>query len=415
MIRQLLALYGIQCSVSSEVPHTVLPFTVDGLGEVRVHVPAAAIDEARAILAAQRQSGEAVPSEHPRETGVVVPMPVRVEAATRIDLAGGTLDIWPLYLFLDQPVTVNVAIDLNVVAEVRAVADSPGIVLRSEDQDLTVRADGTDSLDLDGALPLPARLVKYFRPQQGLQLITTASAPAGSGLGGSSALAVAIAVALRRLAGQPPARREAAALASQLANLEAQVLGVPTGVQDYFPPLLGGVQELSYGPDGVHTRRLPVSSPALGERLVLVYEGASRSSGVSNLDMLRRFLEGDTRARSGLAAVAAAAGDMARALENGDLDGAGEAMEAEMVARRNLSPRLLTPLTERLFEVAQRENALAAKVCGAGGGGCSVYWAREGGREGLARSLEEAGGRVLPFQVVERGVLTDGPASADVI
>ena len=72
MIRQLLALYGIQCSVSSEVPHTVLPFTVDGLGEVRVHVPAAAIDEARAILAAQRQSGEAAPSEHPRETGVVV-------------------------------------------------------------------------------------------------------------------------------------------------------------------------------------------------------------------------------------------------------------------------------------------------------------------------------------------------------
>src|SRR6202162_4706917 len=37
---------------------------------------------------------------------------VRIEsrAPTRIDLAGGTLDIWPLYLFHEGAVTVNCAI-----------------------------------------------------------------------------------------------------------------------------------------------------------------------------------------------------------------------------------------------------------------------------------------------------------------
>ena len=41
------------------------------------------------------------------------------KAPTRIDLAGGTLDIWPLYLFLRNPLTVNVGIDLH--AEARLV------------------------------------------------------------------------------------------------------------------------------------------------------------------------------------------------------------------------------------------------------------------------------------------------------
>ena len=40
-------------------------------------------------------------------------MPERVEARapTRIDLAGGTVDLWPLFLLHDDPVTVNAAID----------------------------------------------------------------------------------------------------------------------------------------------------------------------------------------------------------------------------------------------------------------------------------------------------------------
>ena len=110
--------------------------------------------------------------------------------------------------------------------------------------------------------------------------------------------------------------------------------------------------------------------------------------------------------------MARAAGEMVHALDAGDLDGAGEAMEAEMSARRQLSPSLLTPTTERLFETARREGALGAKVCGAGGGGCSVYWARAGGRDGLVRALETAGGRVLPFGIRTTGLLSDEPGAA---
>ena len=37
-------------------------------------------------------------------------MRIESKAPTRVDLAGGTLDIWPLYLFHPGAVTVNAAI-----------------------------------------------------------------------------------------------------------------------------------------------------------------------------------------------------------------------------------------------------------------------------------------------------------------
>jgi D-glycero-alpha-D-manno-heptose-7-phosphate kinase len=66
---------------------------------------------------------------------------VRIEtsAPTRIDLAGGTIDIWPLYLFHPGALTINAAISVRARARVESRADSR-IVLRSEDTGVTVEA-----------------------------------------------------------------------------------------------------------------------------------------------------------------------------------------------------------------------------------------------------------------------------------
>ncbi len=425
LVRQLLESHGIRCSVSSQVPHSVLPLTVDGLGEIRLHVAPGALEEARRIVDAYREGGEGAARSGAgrargqgdaagragRATGVVVPMPVTVRAATRVDLAGGTVDIWPLHLYLDHPVTVNAAIDLHAVAEASAL-DGRRVDLRSDDQGAAAEVEDVDDLDVTGALPLLARLVRQFAPEGGVRLRTAASVPAGSGLGGSSALAVAGAVALWRLGGEPAAGLEAEPLARLLSGLEAQVLGIPTGVQDYYPALLGGVLALEFSPAGVRAEALAVDAAALERRLVLVYEGESRSSATANWDMVRRFLDGDRQTRSALADVARAARELADGLRRGDLDAAGEAMAAEMAARRRLSPAVMTPATERLFAAASRAGALGAKVCGAGGGGCSLYWARHGRREALARELEAAGGRVLPFRIAPEGLLAGAAGRA---
>ena len=66
-------------------------------------------------------------------------MRITSSAPTRIDLAGGTIDIWPLYLFHDGASTVNAAISLRAHVEVEPRPDG-GVELRSIDTDRTVSA-----------------------------------------------------------------------------------------------------------------------------------------------------------------------------------------------------------------------------------------------------------------------------------
>jgi Putative prokaryotic signal transducing protein len=65
LIRGLLESYGIPCSVISDITHSVYPLTVNGLGEIRLAVPAEAAEEAERILAEHQTSApeESAPTE----------------------------------------------------------------------------------------------------------------------------------------------------------------------------------------------------------------------------------------------------------------------------------------------------------------------------------------------------------------
>jgi D-glycero-alpha-D-manno-heptose-7-phosphate kinase len=55
--------------------------------------------------------------------------------------------------------------------------------------------------------------------------------------------------------------------------------------------------------------------------------------------------------------------------------------------------------------VAAKNGGRAAKVCGAGGGGCAVFMVREEARERVAEALREAGAHLLPFRVARDGLV----------
>jgi D-glycero-alpha-D-manno-heptose-7-phosphate kinase len=129
---------------------------------------------------------------------------VRIEskAPTRVDLAGGTLDIWPLYLFHEGALTVNCAITRYASCVIEtAPENSRRITLSSRDINRKESFASFEALCRSRRykLPLLAHLVKVFRPQVGFSLTTDSEAPTGAGIGGSSALAVAICAALDSL------------------------------------------------------------------------------------------------------------------------------------------------------------------------------------------------------------------------
>src|SRR5438445_11267586 len=104
-------------------------------------------------------------------------------APCRVDLAGGTLDIWPLYLFHAGAVTVNFAVNILTRCRISPVAGGR-IELKSLD---TGKSENFRNLDeLCGAKqfahPLPAELVRYVAPEGGVTLDTHSSSPADAGL-----------------------------------------------------------------------------------------------------------------------------------------------------------------------------------------------------------------------------------------
>ena len=117
-------------------------------------------------------------------------MRITASAPTRIDLAGGTLDIWPLYLFHEDAQTINAAISLRAHAEIVPRTDGR-VVLESIDTSSTVDVSSCQQLANGNGLPLLGKLAYFFKAAN-LTLRTRAESPAGAGIAGSSALNVAV-------------------------------------------------------------------------------------------------------------------------------------------------------------------------------------------------------------------------------
>ena len=325
---------------------------------------------------------------------------VRASAPSRIDLAGGTLDIWPICLLVPRAVTVNVAIELRAQATIESRADGRAQVISRDRGCRTTRALPLRPSALEGPLSLLMRLIAAFEPRRGLTLVSQASAPAGAGLGGSSTLAVAVAAALGRWTGEKLGRER---LVRRVMNLETVQLGVPTGNQDYLAAVHGGLAVYHHGADGTRREALRIP-PGLGDRLVVAYTGQPRHSGLSNWDMFRRFVDGERVTVSRMEAIARIARELADALRQGDLDAAGRLLGEEGRLRYRLAPSVSTNALLRADRAARRAGALGVKVCGAGGGGCLVAFARSGRSAAVARAINATGARVLETPIARRGL-----------
>jgi len=324
---------------------------------------------------------------------------IRASAPARVDLAGGTIDIWPICHILDTPaVTVNLALNLRAEAQVEATDDGR---VRIVSEDLGTGVD----LPVDGLvhdrLPLATRLAAWFGPGDGLSIRLSSRVPPHAGLGGSSTVGVALAGALGRLRGR-------AFDIQTLQNIETMVLGTPTGYQDYYPPLHGGLNVLVARPDGVHVERLAGGEAFLGRHLLLADTCIEHHSGLTNWEVVRRFFDGDASVRAALNGIARSAAAVRDALVARDLEGVAGAMRAEWDARRTLSPVVSDPRIEEMADAVARAGALAAKICGAGGGGCMVILARDAGDPALAEAVAGTGGRLVPCGPAADGLRVEG-------
>ena len=320
-------------------------------------------------------------------------------APTRIDLAGGTIDIWPLYLFHSGASTLNAAISLRAHAEIDARTDG-AIELRSIDTQRTVRAARWSDLDGDGDLALLALLARHYRLENAT-LTTRGESPAGAGIAGSSALTMAVCGALARWTRAPA---EPEHLLQVAMNVECQTIRVPTGVQDYRPALYGGIAAIELGVAGIARVGLAVDPNDLERRIVLAYTGAPRNSGTNNWEITKRHIDGDRHIFECFERIRETAATMRAALERGDWDEVGRQIAIEWDNRKRLAPGVTTPTIDDLITRASAAGATAAKVCGAGGGGCLFCYGPPDARAAIAGALAAGGARLLDYQIESEGL-----------
>ena len=331
-------------------------------------------------------------------------MIIESKAPTRVDFAGGTLDIWPLYLFHPGAVTVNAAISLyaSCIIETHPFGDNRiKLVSRDIEREESFASFAALVQAKRYRLPLLAEITKFFRPLGGFTLTTDSEAPAGAGIGGSSAMAVAICAALDRFTGAGKSKVDWIHISR---DAEAVVICVPTGIQDHYPPAFGGAAAIELPPGGEHRVDLRVNLDELQRRVVVCYTGKPRQHGINNWEVYKAHIGGKRAVQNSLERISDVAQRMRVAMEKPDWQEAGRLMTEEWSFRKRNLPTISTKTIDRVIEGARRNGALAGKVCGAGGGGCVVLLIEPDARERVEKAIIEAGAQVLPMRIDRQGV-----------
>jgi D-glycero-alpha-D-manno-heptose-7-phosphate kinase len=317
-----------------------------------------------------------------------------VKSPTRVDLAGGTLDLWPLYLFINGASTVNVAIDVYTNVELTPHEDST-IVLESAD--LKVRKAYTNLVDAladtDPQMILLQTQLRYWMPMKGFTLKTSSESPVGGGLGGSSSLTIGLMKAFAQFCNKP--FRDVHHMVHSAHNIEAEILSTPTGTQDYYPAASGGLNILRYGYDGIQQEVIDVSKTPLAEKFMLIYTGKAHHSGLNNFEVMKDAVAKDPGTIQALRDLKVIAIETEHAVRSGNWNELGNLFKREFEARVRLAPEFSSPEIRRLSELSLQNGAEAVKICGAGGGGCVLVWCPPENKKGVADACQKAGFQVM--------------------
>ncbi|HVJ65635.1 MAG TPA: hypothetical protein VM901_10300 [Bdellovibrionota bacterium] len=312
---------------------------------------------------------------------------IKQSANCRIDLAGGTLDLWPLYLYFGELKLVNMAIDTRAHCELQ-IAPAKGLEIWIESKDMNTKS-RFDSIDeLAESLTKPTsinplrwvnRLAWHFLKSTGVKsgkvsIKTWSDAPPGSGLGGSSVLGIAVAKAFQK-AFPKNVGKDLWAIQQTVRDLEAVEIEHPAGDQDYIPALFGGLLSVKLGPYHRSVKRIsPSVETKLKSRIAILYTGKPHHSGINNWEIFKNFHEGDDELKKLLQKIFDISAELSAQLEAKNLDNVVDLVNREWELRRRLGTSVDAPVLGEAWTWAQQKlGAVGRKGCGAGGGG-SIFF-----------------------------------------
>jgi D-glycero-alpha-D-manno-heptose-7-phosphate kinase len=168
--------------------------------------------------------------------------------------------------------------------------------------------------------------------------------------------------------------------------------------------MYGGIAALELADGGPRRVPLDVNPTELARRIVLAYTGEPRHSGTNNWEVFKRHIDGDRDVFDAFERIRDTAVAVRQALEREDWEGLGRQIHAEWENRKRLAPGVTTPAIDGLIARAKAAGATAAKVCGAGGGGCLICYGPPHAMDAIREALRAGGARILDFHIETEGL-----------
>ena len=321
-------------------------------------------------------------------------MKIITGTATRADFAGGTLDLYPLYLFMNGGLTVNCGLTLRSTVEIETGRNGKVKVV-SRDLKEEAEYSNIEEMALEGPTAFIERAVKSYSPNGGITVKTRNTAPKGSGLGASSSLLMALSAALIMYKNE---EIDITKMIDQGAAIEAAHLGIPTGKQDYYGAVLGGIHALHFDEKGCVPEKIIPSDKfrkELVDGLIVSFTGISHFSGANNWDMLKNVIDRVGNTYECLGKIKDIAYLVRDALKKEDPEELGHLISQEWENRKKLADGISNEFIDNAIKAADEAGAWGSKLCGAGGGGCMITLCPADKREKVESALKQKGIEIM--------------------
>ena len=247
-------------------------------------------------------------------------------------------------------------------------------------------------------LEVPLAVLKEMSWDTPVDLFMASEIPPGTGLGSSASVCVNVLKTLTTYSHQPLSKYD---LAEKAYHIARNVLGKNVGKQDEYAAAFGGLNYITFYPDGrTLVEPLTLAPGLLSElqkNLMLFFTGTAHNSWTILKEQEASTRQGSGSAVEALHEVKSLGIQMRRALEQEDLRLFGELLHRGWMAKRRISSKISDERIDALYSLAREGGAAGGKITGAGGGGFLLLYCEPACQQAVRDAMRKHGIQEMTF------------------
>lgn len=322
-----------------------------------------------------------------------------VRSPVRISFGGGGTDL-PAYYEKYGGAVLSSAINKYFYTILKKRTDGKIQVISSDLRVTETWRDISSSHLQRSELEIPLAALKQLGCDISVDLFLASEIVAGTGLGSSASVCVGVLKTLTTYLDIPSSKYE---LAERAFHIARNVLKKPVGKQDEYAAAFGGLNFITFNPDGsAAVEPLSLRSDLLREfqhSLMLFFTGVSHNSWKLLREQEKSTKTGQGNTLDSLHEIRILAARMRDALLQGDFRSFGAMLHEGWQAKKRISSEISNSLIDQSYDAAIDNGALGGKVTGAGGGGFLLLFCQEEYQDKVRQALAEMGLREVAFEL----------------